>query len=88
MKFMLNGCDISFVAEAPDDMTVKELVELADQIHPDWCACGVCSASNEDEVEIIFEHGKVRKASDDVCCQIYKDILPRSEWYNLSNRKD
>lgn len=72
MKFILNGCDISFVAEAPDDMTVKELVELADQIHPDWCACGVCSASDEDAVEIIFEHGKVKKASDDVCCQIYK----------------
>jgi hypothetical protein len=36
-------------------MTVKELVELADQIHPDWCACGVCSASDGAEVEIIFD---------------------------------
>lgn len=74
MKFVLNGCDISFVAEAPDDMTVKELVELADQIHPYWCACGVCSAEDNDKVEIIFKHGKVEKASDDVCCRIYKEI--------------
>lgn len=82
MKFLLNGCDISFVAEAPDDMTVKELVELADQIHPDWCACGVCSISDGAEVEIIFEHGKVKKASDDVACRIFKD-LGHKDWWEL-----
>ena len=27
IKFILNGCDISFIAEAPEDMTVKQLVE-------------------------------------------------------------
>lgn len=74
MKFRLNGCDISFDAEAPDDMTVKELVELADQIHPDWCACGICSIPDDTEAEIIFEHGSVRKTSDNVNCKIYKEI--------------
>ena len=43
MRFILNGCDISFIAEAPEDMTVKQLVEQADRIEPDWCACGICS---------------------------------------------
>ena len=32
MRFILNGCDISFIAEAPEDMTVKQLVEQADRI--------------------------------------------------------
>ena len=40
IKFILNGCDISFIAEAPEDMTVKQLVEQASRIQPDWCACG------------------------------------------------
>ena len=25
MKFVLNGCDISFIAEAPEDITLKQL---------------------------------------------------------------
>lgn len=32
MRFLLNGCDISFVAEAPENMTVKQLVEQADSV--------------------------------------------------------
>jgi hypothetical protein len=35
MKFILNGCDISFVAEAPDDMTVKELVARLEEMPQD-----------------------------------------------------
>ena len=27
MKFILNGCDISFVAEAPEDITLKQLLK-------------------------------------------------------------
>ena len=25
MKFILNGCDIAFIAEAPEDITLKQL---------------------------------------------------------------
>lgn len=70
MKFILNGCDISFVAEAPEDMTVKQLIEQADRIIPDWCACGVCSAGDGDEVEIVFDYDDVRKTREDVPCTI------------------
>ena len=27
MKFLLNGCDISFYAEAPEDITLKQLLQ-------------------------------------------------------------
>lgn len=72
MKFILNGCDISFIAEAPEDMTVKQLIEQADRIKPDWCACGVCKDTGYENypTEIVFDYNSVRKASDDVCCQI------------------
>ena len=52
-------------------MTVKQLIEQADRIQPDWCACGVCSTEGYDpEPEIIFDYNDVRKASEDVRCQI------------------
>ena len=75
MKFILDGCDISFIAEAPEDMTVKQLIEQADRIKPDWCACGVCSVSNhrlpaDIETEIIFDYNDVRKANEEVSCTI------------------
>ena len=73
IKFILNGCDISFYAEAPEDMTVKQLIEQADRIVPDWCACGVCSvpkAYADIKTEIVFTYDDVRKTSDDVCCAI------------------
>ena len=30
MKFILNGCDISFTAEAPEDITLKQLLKQSD----------------------------------------------------------
>ena len=47
MKFILNGCDISFIAEAPEDITLKQLLKQCDKINPDWCACGICSYEKE-----------------------------------------
>lgn len=32
MKFILNGCDISFIAEAPEDITLKQLLKQCDQV--------------------------------------------------------
>lgn len=70
MKFLLNGCDISFVAEAPEDITLKQLLKQCDKIKPDWCACGICSCDETDEVQIIIEYDSIRKATDDVSCTI------------------
>lgn len=75
MKFLLNGCDISFTAEAPDDITLKQLLEQCDKIKPDWCACGICSYKEAgfDEnfpPEIIIGYNNIEKADDDVSCQI------------------
>ena len=75
MKFILNGCDISFVAEAPDDITLKQLIKQCDKIKPDWCACGICSLGYEDypedtETEIIIDYNSVRKVDESVSCSI------------------
>ena len=73
MKFLLNGCDIWFVAEAPEDMTVAQLVKQGSRIIPDYCACGICdlpSDFNAQSVDIIFDYNDVWKASEDVSCSI------------------
>ena len=51
IKFRLNGCDIFFVAEAPEDITLKQLLKQCDKIKPHWCACGIRTADEDDEVE-------------------------------------
>lgn len=77
LKFMLNGCDISFVAEAPEDMTLKQLLDQASRIKPDWCACGVRYLEDDDYdiPEIIFDYADVKKKDEDVNCRIYNDAL-------------
>ena len=73
IKFVLNGCDISFIAEAPEDITLKQLLKQCDKIKPDWCACGIRSVNEEDypaEAEIIIDYDSVKKSSEDVSCRI------------------
>ena len=76
MRFKLNGCDISFIAEAPEYMTLREFVDLADHIKPDWCACGVRHLTESEadadylSTEIIFDFGVVKKANEGVSCRI------------------
>lgn len=75
MKFILNGCDISFIAEAPEDITLKQLLKQCDKIIPDYCACGICSYETigykEDyPAEIIIGYDSIEKANDDVSCTI------------------
>lgn len=78
MKFVLNGCDISFFAEAPEDITLKQLLEQCDKIKPDYCACGICSYEKYKEnhpsinffSEIIIDYDSIRKAEDCVSCEI------------------
>ena len=78
MKFILNGCDISFIAEAPEDITLKQLLKQCDKIKPDWCACGICSyeqifEDNDCKTDIIIGYDSIRKTSEDVCCTILEE---------------
>ena len=78
MKFVLNGCDINFLAEAPEDITLKQLLKQCDKIKPDWCACGICSVEaagwrNDEEVDIVIGYDSVKKVNEDACCTIAED---------------
>lgn len=73
LRFLLNGCDISFVASAPADITLRQLLKQCDKIKPDWCACGIRSLNKSemqlpDEIEISYS--SIRKTSEDVSCTI------------------
>ena len=73
IKFVLDGCDISFIAEAPNDIPLQQLLKQCDKIKPDWCACGIRSYSEEDynkETEIVFDYDNVKKVNEDVSCEI------------------
>ena len=75
IKFILNGCDISFIAIAPKDITLEQLLKQCDKIKPDWCACGICSLSyegikNNIEPEIIISYDSIKKRDEDVSCKI------------------
>ena len=81
MKFLLNGTDMRFVAEAPKDMTLEQLLKQCDRIiPPDYCECGICSVYAErglgpdtdwdPETELRFGYDSVEKTSDAVSCSI------------------
>lgn len=73
VRFLLDGCDISFVAEAPANITLEQLLKQADRIKPEWCACGIRSlpdSLNTLESEIVFTYTGVTKTSEDVPCDI------------------
>lgn len=73
IKFWLNGCDIAFLAEAPEDITLKQLLKQCDKIKPDWCACGIKSPDEDEtnwEPEIIIDYDSIEKADESVICQI------------------
>jgi len=78
MKFVLNGCDICFVAEAPPNITLEQLLKQCDKIRPDWCACGICSLdyagfSPDINPEIIIGYDSIEKANEDVSCSIMQN---------------
>lgn len=78
IKFYLNGCDISFIAEAPKDITLEQLLKQCDKIKPLWCACGIRSLDEEElkmnlDTEIFIDYESITKANDDVSCNIKED---------------
>lgn len=77
IRFMLDGCDISFVAEAPEDITLFQLLKQADKIKPDWCACGIRSLHGTEKslkTEISFGYDAVRKADENAACVITERV--------------
>ncbi len=73
IRFWLDGCDIFFLAEAPADMTVEQLVKQASRIKPDWCACGIRGLTDNEKninTEIIFDYDNVATTNEDVNCTI------------------
>ena len=79
IRFLLNGCDISFYAEAPEDITLKELLAQTDKIKPDWCACGIRSLANGENypTEIFITKDSVRLAND----QVSATIMENGDWF-------
>lgn len=85
IKFILDGCDISFTATAPKDITLEQLLRQCDRIKPNWCACGIRSAWSDphdfSDVEIDIDYNDVKAVPkyNDFGEQIYPDckILPK-----------
>lgn len=72
VKFWLEGCDIQFLAQAPEDITLKQLLKQCNRIIPDWCSCGINNKDIRDyqEVEIDIDYDDIKKMSEDVSCTI------------------
>ena len=80
IKFMLDGCDICFVAEAPEDITLKQLLKQCDRIEPDYCACGIRSLTEEEEngdtrwppseTDLMIYYDDIQMAHPNVACTI------------------
>lgn len=66
ITFLLDGCDISFVASAPEDITLKQLLAQCDKIKPNWCACGICSTDDEN-IEIEIDYDSIKKVAHCEC---------------------
>ncbi len=79
IKFLLNGCDIQFIAEAPEDITLKELLAQTDKIKPDWCACGIRSLGPYEiwPTEIFITKNSVHLANDHVSAT----IMENGNWF-------
>lgn len=84
IKFILNGCDISFYAEAPKDITLQQLLEQTDKIVPDYCACGIWSAERylqeykgmteaDIKPDLVIDYDSVCIASENPSCRIVEN---------------
>lgn len=71
IKFWLDGCDINFLAIAPADITLEQLLEQCDKIIPDYCACGIKSATEENglnwQADLLIGYDSIEKLQDCSC---------------------
>lgn len=72
IKFILNGCDIQFIAEAPADITLEQLLRQCDKIKPHWCACGIKSYDFDFDflAELRIDYDSIIKLDPAVSCDI------------------
>ena len=72
IKFLLNGCDICFVAQAPKDITLEQLLKQCNKIEPMWCACGITDRDIDEyeEVELDIDYDGIYKLKDNVSCNL------------------
>lgn len=71
IKFWLDGCDINFLAIAPADITLEQLLKQCDKIKPDYCACGIKSATEEYgknwQADLLIEYDGIAKMQECSC---------------------
>lgn len=68
--FILDGCDISFTAAAPKDITLEQLLKQCDKIKPDYCKCGIRTADYNytfDDVEIDIGYDNIKLIGEPSC---------------------
>ena len=72
IKFILDGCDISFIAEAPADITLEQLLRQCDKIKPHWCACGIKSYNyiQDFPAELWIDYDSIIKLDPTASCDI------------------
>lgn len=72
IKFRLDGCDINFVAQAPKDITLEQLLKQCNRIVPNYCACGINSSTVDDNIkaELDIDYNNITKLDKDVSCEI------------------
>ena len=72
IKFILNGCDIAFIAEAPADITLEQLLRQCDKIKPNYCACGIKSYDYEYDFdpELRIDYDSIIKLDPTAPCDI------------------
>lgn len=62
--FEMTGCDEYYTASAPEDMTIKELLDKVDELKFISCACGVRKMTQEEiedsPVDVVFTKEKVQ----------------------------
>lgn len=62
--FEMSGCDISYIASAPEDMTIKELLDKVGEVKVLRCACGISKLTQKEQeeatVEVAFTKEKVQ----------------------------
>ena len=75
IKFILDGCDIQFIAEAPADITLEQLLRQCDKIKPQWCACGIRSYyfNCDMEPELRIDYDSIIKLDPSVSCDIEEE---------------
>lgn len=69
IKFQLDGCDISFIAEAPEDITLKQLLKQCNKIEPNWCRCGINTHDIDEnsKVEISIDYDNIKLIGEPSC---------------------